>query len=110
MKLGDMLCRATQDEWFMVESSDKMWSTGKGNGNPLQYSCLENPMNNMKRQREMTLKDEHPRLVVVQYALEKSGEIAPEGMKKLSQSGNNAQLWMCLVAKVKSDAVKNNIA
>ena len=42
--------------------------------------------------------------------LEKSGEIASEGMKKLSQSGNNAQLWMCLVVKVKSDAVKNNIA
>ena len=42
--------------------------------------------------------------------LEKSREIAPEGMKKLSQSGNKAQLWMCLVVKVKSDAVKNNIA
>ena len=89
-----MLCRANQDEQFMVESSDKTWSTREGNGNPLQYSCLENNclMNNMKRQREMTLKDEHPRLVVVQYALEKSGEIAPKGMKKLSQSRNNAQL------------------
>ena len=42
--------------------------------------------------------------------LEKSGEIAPEGMKRLSQSGNHVQLWMCLVVKVKSDAVKNNIA
>ena len=67
-------------------------------------------MNNRKRQREMTLKDEHPRLVVVQYALKKRGEIAPEGMKKLSQSRNNTQLWMCLVLKVKSDALKNNIA
>ena len=42
--------------------------------------------------------------------LEKSGEIAPERMKSLSQSGNNAELWVCLVVKVKSDAVKNNVA
>ena len=42
--------------------------------------------------------------------LEKGGEIAPEGMKRLSQSGNNTQLWMCLVVKVESDAVKSNIA
>ena len=42
--------------------------------------------------------------------LEKSKDIAPEGMKRLSQSGNNTQLWMCLVVKVKSDAVKNNVA
>ena len=42
--------------------------------------------------------------------LEKSKEIAPEGMKRLSQSGNNAQLWMCLVVKVKYSAVKNNDA
>ena len=42
-------CRATQDEWVTVESSDKTWSTGEGNGKPLQYSCLENPMNSMKR-------------------------------------------------------------
>ena len=52
----------------MVESSDKTWSTGEGNGKPLQYSCLENPMNNMKRQKGMTLKDELLRLVGAQYA------------------------------------------
>ena len=52
----------------MVESSDKMWSTGEGNGKPLQYSCLENPMNSMKRQKDRTLKDELPRLVGGQYA------------------------------------------
>ena len=52
----------------MVESSDKMWSTGEGNGNPLQYSCLENPMNSMKRQNYRTLKDELPRSVGAQYA------------------------------------------
>ena len=62
-----MLCRAIQDGWVMVESSDKTWSTGEGYGKPLQYSCLENPMNSMKRQKDMTLKDELPRLVGAQY-------------------------------------------
>ena len=52
----------------MVESSDRMWSTGEGNGKPLQYSCLENPMNSIKRQKERTLKDELSRLVGAQYA------------------------------------------
>ena len=52
----------------MVERSDRMWSTGEGNGKPLQYSCLENPMNSMKRQKDRTLKDELPRLVGAQYA------------------------------------------
>ena len=52
----------------MVESSDKTWSIGEGNGKPLQYSCLENPMNSMKRQKDRTLKDELPRSVGAQYA------------------------------------------
>ena len=52
----------------MVESSDKIWSTGEGNGKPLQHSCLEDPMNSRKRQKYMTLKDEFPRLVGGQYA------------------------------------------
>ena len=65
-----MPCRATQDRQVMVESSDKAWSTGEGNGKPLQYSCLENPMNYMRRQKDMTLKDELPRLVGAQYATE----------------------------------------
>ena len=52
----------------MVENSDKMWSTEEGNGKPLQYSCLENPMNRMKRQKDRTLKEELPRLVGAQYA------------------------------------------
>ena len=63
-----MLGRATQDGRIMVESSDKTWSTGERNGKPLQYSCLENPMNSMKRQKDRTLKDELPRLVGVQYS------------------------------------------
>ena len=63
-----MPCRATQDGWVMVESSDKTWSPGEGNGKPLQYFCLENPMNSMKRQKGRTLKNELPRLVGAQYA------------------------------------------
>ena len=59
---------ATQDGRVMVERSDRMWSTGVGNGKPLQYSCLENPMNSMKRQKDMTLKDELPRSVGAQDA------------------------------------------
>ena len=51
----------------MVESSDKMWSTGEGNGKPLQYSCLENPMNRMKRQNDRILKEELPRSVGAQF-------------------------------------------
>ena len=52
----------------MVESSDKTWSTGERNGKPLQYSCLENPKNSMKRQKDKTVKDELPRSVGAQYA------------------------------------------
>ena len=63
MKLGVTPCRATQDGWVMVESCDKTCSIGEGNGKPLHYSCLENPMNSMKRQKDMTMKDELPKLV-----------------------------------------------
>ena len=62
-----MPCRATQDGQVMVESSDKTWSTEEGNGKPLQYSCLENYMNSMKRPKHMTPEDELPRSVGVQY-------------------------------------------
>ena len=60
--------KATQDRWVMVESSDKMWSIGEGNGKPLKYSCLENTMNSMKRQKDRTLKDELPSSVGAQDA------------------------------------------
>ena len=60
--------RANQDRWVMVESSDKTWSTEEGNGKPLQYSFLENPMNSMKTQKDRTLKDELPRSVGAQCA------------------------------------------
>ena len=68
MKRWAIPCRATQDGRVLVESSDKTWSTGEGNGKPLQYSCLGNPMNSMKRQKHRTLKEELPRSVGAQYA------------------------------------------
>ena len=64
-----MLSGATQDGRVMVERADRMWSTGEGNGKPLQYSCLENLMNSMKRQNDRILKEELPRLVGAQYAI-----------------------------------------
>ena len=65
-------------------------------------------MNSMKRQKDMTLKDEPSRSAGVQYAPSEEQRNSSRGMKRLSQSGNNAQLQMYLVVKVKSDAVKNN--
>ena len=67
MKLSQA-CGATQDGQVMVDRSDRMWSTGEGNGKPFQHSCLENPVNSMKRQKDRTLKDELPRLVGDRYA------------------------------------------
>ena len=61
-------CKATQDGRVMVERSDRMWSTGEGNGKPLQYSCLENTMNSMKRQNDRIPKEELPRSLGTQYA------------------------------------------
>ena len=81
-----MPCGATQDEWVMVERSDRMWSTGEGNGKPLQYSCLENSMNGMKRQNDRILKEELPRLVGAQIATRDQWRNTPE---RMSQSKNN---------------------
>ena len=63
-----MACGATQVRGVMVKSSDRTWPTGEENSKPLQYSCLENPMNNIKRQKYRTLKDELPRSVDAQDA------------------------------------------
>ena len=63
-----MPCGATQDGQVMVERPDRMWSTGEGNGKPLQYSCFENPKNSMKRQNDRTMKEELPRSVCAQHA------------------------------------------
>ena len=83
-------CWATQDGRVMGERPDRMWSTGEGNGKPLQYSCLENPMNSMKRQNDRILKEE----LGANMLLEISGKITPERMKRLSQGKNNTQVWM----------------
>ena len=63
-----MSCGAAQDGQVMVERSDRKWSTGEGNGKPLQCSCLENPINSMRRQNDRILKEELPRSVGTQYA------------------------------------------
>ena len=103
-----MLCRAYQDGGVIAESSDKTWSIGEGNGKPLQYSCFENPMNSMKRQKDRILKDELPRSVGAQYAT---------GEEWRNNSGKNEQMEpkqkehpVVDVMEVKSDAVKSNIA
>ena len=59
---------ATQDGRVMMERSDRMWSTGEGNGKPLQQSCLENPMNNMKRLNNRIVKEELHRSAGAQHA------------------------------------------
>ena len=94
----------------MVERSDRMWSTREGNGKPLQYSCLENPMNSMKRQNDRILKEELSRSVGAQYVTgdqQRNNSRKNEGM---NQSKNNTQLWMSLVIEARSDAIKSNIA
>ena len=99
---------ATQDGRVIVERSDRMWSTGEGNGKPLQCSCLENPMNSMKRQNDKILKEVLPRSVSAQYAT--GGQWRNNSrMKDWSQSKNNTPLWMWLVIEARSNAVKSNI-
>ena len=95
----------------MVESSDKMCCIGERNANQFSILDLQTPLKTMKRQKDMSLKDRlpHPLLVVVQYATEEEQRNSSR-RKSLSQSGNDAQLWMCLVVKAKFDAVKNSIA
>ena len=61
-------CRANKDGRVMGERSDRMWPTGEGNSEPLQYSCLENPINSTKRKNDRILKEELPRSVGAQYA------------------------------------------
>ena len=86
----------------MVESSEKMWYTGEGNGKPLYYSCLENPMESRKRQNVRTLKDELPRLGGAQYATgdqrrnnsRKNEEKEPKKTNKQTNKQKNTQLWI----------------
>ena len=86
--------RATQDGWDRVKSSDKMWSTGEGNGKPLQYSCLENPMNCMKRQNDRILKEELSRSVGAQYATGDQWSNNSRKNEGMEPKKNNTQLWL----------------
>ena len=96
--------------WVIVESSDKMWSTGEGNGKLLQYSFLENPVNSMKRQKDRTLKDELLRSVGAQYAtgdqrsnnFRKNEEMEPKHKQHpvVDVTGDGSEVQFC----------KNNIA
>ena len=89
-----MLCGATQDGRVMVEKSDRMWSTGEGNGKTLQYSYLENPMNSMKRQNDRILIEDLPRSVGAQYATGDQWRNNSRKNEGISQSKKNTQLWM----------------
>ena len=96
---------ATQDEQVMVERSDRMWSTGEGNGKPLLYSCLQNPMNSMKRQNNRILKGKCPRSVGAQYA---SGDQWRNNSRK--NEGMEPKQKPYPVVEARSNAVKSNIA
>ena len=104
-----MLCRATQDGCVILESFDKTWSTGGGNGKPLHYSCYDNPMNSMKRQKDMIPEGQKVSHMLLR---KRGGQLltVPERMKWVGQSTNDSQLWMCLVVKVKSDAARTTTA
>src|SRR5574341_1677099 len=105
-----MPCGATQDGQVMVERSDRMWPTGEGNGKPLQYSYLENPMNSMKRQKDRTLKDELFRLVGAQYATGdqwRNNSRKNEGMEPKQKEYPAVDVTG---DRSKVDAVKSNIA
>ena len=94
----------------MAESSDKPWSTGEGNGKPLQNSCLENPMSNMKKQKGMTLKDELPRSAGAQYATRKEWRNNFRKNEEMESKQKQHPFMGCWVMEVKSGAVKSNIA
>ena len=104
-------CGATQDRRVMMERSDRAWSTGEGNGKPLQYSCLENPMNSMKRQNDRIPKEELPRSVGTQYATGdqwRNNSRKNEGMEPKQKQYPVVDVK--LVIEARSNAVKSNIA
>ena len=103
-------CGATQGRWVMVKRFDRLWSTGEGNGKPLQYSCLENPMNSMKRQNGRILKEVLPRSVGAQYAT--GGQWRNNSRKKEGMEPKQKQHPAVDVTgdRSRSDAVKSNIA
>ena len=103
-------CWATQDGRVMVERPDRMWSTGEENGKPLQYSCLENPMNSMKRQNDRISKEELPRSLGAQYA---TGDQWRNNSRKNERMEPKQKQYTAvdgMVIEARSDAVKSNIA
>ena len=103
-------CKATQHRWVVVESSDKMWPIGEGNGKPLQYSCLENPMNSMKRSKDRTVKDELPRSVGAQYATGDQWRNNSRKNEGLEPKQKQNPVVNGTVIEERFDAVKSNIA
>ena len=94
----------------MVESSDKTWSIGEGNGKPLQYSCLENLMNSMKRQKDKILKDVFPRLVGAQYATGDQWRNNSRKNEGMEPKQKQHPVVNDLVMEAGFNAVKSNIA
>ena len=94
----------------MVKNSGKTWSIGEGNGKPLQYSCLENPMKSMKRQKYMTLKDELPRSVGVHYATGEEWRNNPRKNEEMKPKQKQSPVVDVTGDGAKSDAVKSGIA
>ena len=95
--IGEKICQQIKRNLGQTINSNglnRMWSTGEGNGKPLQYSCLENPMNSMKRQNDRVLKEELPRSVGAQYA---TGDQWRNNYRKnegMEQKQKQFQLWM----------------
>ena len=87
-----------------------MWSTGKGNGKPLQYSCLESPMNSMIKQKDRTLKGKLPRLVGAQYATADQCINYARNNKEMEPKQRQNPLWVGLVIEARFNAVESNIA
>ena len=94
----------------MVEISEKMWSTGEGNGKPLQYSCLQNPMNSMKRQKDMTLKDELFSSVGAHYATGDQWRNDSRENEEMEPKQKQHPVVDVTGDGSRSDAVKSNIA
>ena len=97
-------------KWVMAESSDKTWSTGEGNGKPLHYSWLENLMNSMKRQKEMTLKDELLRSIGVQYVTGEKWRNRSRRDREAEPKHKQCSVVDVSGGEVKSNVLKNNIA
>ena len=104
IKLWAMPCKTIQDGQVIVESSGKKWSTGGGNGNPLQYSCHKNPMYSLKRQRYMTLEDEPSWLESVQYATGEKQMAITNSFRKKEVDGPKGK-W-CLFVDMPGDERK----